>query len=459
MKLSVQVLSLLFTIFLLSSNAQASRLSYCLEKLTGALSSDESFLLEIERKILATEGITDRRAQRLMRIFNDIYIHPNHYQSSLDLIEYLENLATPNFRMIEQQIRGGAFSRAEMQATFGTPLRKFKGIQRSIQRYSAKLDQEFQREIETIENPTSDYLSRVESRRNAKLRFFRDTKFGCRKPLVRQHLNTINSSFAVKQLPLGLLSPAVMYPMIHEEELRELNGRTWGQYGYDLAFIGVQNFIFYKWLIPYIERTGLGVIGGTAASLAFYNGINFAATQTIYNGIFGIGEGDAQRFYESIEYQNYEAEVRSILLENSDEELIHAMAREMNASLGDYPDLQAFVNSDEFAEGIARDSIETDEELRSLLFEAFIDKIYRDQTGEVFESDGNVGLDKFWAESLVDLVTTPVDVWISTLLYSNLCHTMNQGGRGVALTLGAYLAWSVSYNSILFGFRQYGSGM
>ena len=156
--------------------------------------------------------------------------------------------------------------------------------------------------------------------------------------------------------------------------------------------------------------------------------------------------------------ENFQNEIREVLQESENPELIEQIAAELNHQFSEYPDLNTYLESDEFLDGFNRGTIDTDEELQSLLFEAFIEKIYREQNGNVCDSGGDIGQDKFLAETLVDAVTTPFDVVASVYMMNVLCHTMHQGHVGMLKTLGTYLAWSLTYNSALFGFRLYGSG-
>lgn len=409
-----------------------------------------------------TEMKPARRAA-LEALLPAIEVHPNHQDFLPDIIDFSAGLTGGSFAVLKRQLERGALAGPEVRTIQSVlnagvnPLRKLIRIRGKVARYKTKAEGKLQKEIDRLDPNDPVRLQKVRALHRQwenKVRFYHDAQMACKKSRTKTAFDRATQQFARYSIPLGLASPAFMYPIVNST--REKDGRWWGQYGYDLSFIAVQNFGFYAVVLPFMMRRNLGLISSTVASFGYYNAVNYLGIQTVYNPLFGLDEDDAREVFQSIESQDFQDEFRRLVMDAQNEELVRDIIKEINTSFEYYPEFEDFLNSDAFAENINKEIFE-DDRLQDLLFQMIIEDLYRKQNGDLFDSGGDVGADKFKAEVIVDAVSTPIDVAASIYIMNMVCNGMTSV-HGMRNALAAYFAWSLTYNAGLFGFRLYGSG-
>ncbi len=426
----------------------------CLETLK-VLAVDVAKSNPVHYRILKSEHIPAKRKFEFLSLLDEIEIHYLNKDKLVDLVDFVEGLSTPAWLVLKQQLRSGGLASEGIAGIPMSPLAKFRRILNKVARYEVKMNRKVEQKIAALPaNATADDAALLRRIYAGKTKFFKETQMACKKPRAARSFDRATQIFSRYSIPLGIVSPAFMYPIVNSA--REKDGKWWGQYGYDLTFIAVQNYGFYAFVLPWMMKRNMDLVSSTLVSFGYYNAMNYLSIEAIYNPLFGIDEEEAREFFNSIETQEFQEEFRRLVMESQNEELVTSLVGEMTSKEITYPELAAYLESEAFTENVSKEIFE-DETLQDLLFEVIIEDIYNKQNGQLFDSGGDVGEDKFKAEFLVDAVSTPIDVLASVMIMNMVCNGMTQP-HGMLKALGAYFGWSLTYNAGLFGFRLFGSG-
>lgn len=419
-------------------------------------------------RVNASKHLKGPQKNDLIKLIKEMEVHPDNMDLINDLVDYSEGLGSGAFFFLKRQIRGGAFKHSPIKAMPFSPLAKFKKVLRNVERYRGKMERKMQKEIDELSSLGAlkqTQEAAIRQKYAGRVRFYRDTQMACKKDAASNAFKQASDKFSIRSLPLGLTAPVIAYPMINS--MGEKDKRWWSQYGYDLVFIGSQNLIFYRYIMPWIMKRKLGLISSTMVSFGYYNAYNYASIQAIYNPLFGIDEEEARKFLAELDEDDFPEEIVRLLSETAMKESVEKIMDNL-ANNEEYKELYEYLQSrkfknlyetiqeEEFKENLVEEQFK-DEEISELLFEIIIADIYAQQKGELFDSGGDVGADKFKAEVIVDAISTPVDVAASIFVMQVLCNTLTSK-TNMLQALGFYFAWSLTYNAGLFGFRQFGSG-